>query len=303
MQFLIFLFVLIGCSSPPLEKQFTVSGTAMKMPYHVIIGHGLTQSEKESVRNTISKVFERTNSLYNHWNPDSELSKWNRKELKDPSHLQSIFEEVTSLCELTSGLYDPTIHSTFLYWKTHLTAGEIPTKESLKKSKDLQINLDGMIKGKTVDWLVEALQELGYENLFVDWSGDMKISGTHPEGRPWRIRVKYSDSAKIIELYGEMAVATSGSYEKYWQLGTETYSHFIDPTTLNLIPHSAQDYVSATIISPSCALSDSLATTAMLFKKKDEAEAYLDSLELPLQYILLSKDEFNRQFTYDEGNE
>ena len=56
-------------------------------------------------------------------------------------------------------------------------------------------------------------------------------------------------------------MATSGSYNNYFNFEGINYSHIIDPESGYPIKH---DLVSATIVTKSCAFADAVATTVMI---------------------------------------
>jgi thiamine biosynthesis lipoprotein len=107
------------------------------------------------------------------------------------------------------------------------------------------------------------LQNLGVTSGIVNAAGDLVTWGTQPNGKPWTIAI--ADPDKSITPFStlnisNMAIATSGNYEKYVMIGGRKYSHTIDPKTG--LPVAGIKSVS--IISPSAELADAMATPVMV---------------------------------------
>jgi len=71
-----------------------------------------------------------------------------------------------------------------------------------------------------------------------------------------------------------MAVVTSGSYQRYYTVDGVRYHHIISPVTL----YPENLYVSVTILSPDSALADAL-STALFNMKREDGLALIDSLD------------------------
>ncbi len=79
-------------------------------------------------------------------------------------------------------------------------------------------------------------------------------------GQPWRTGVRHPRKDELLETLevADRAVATSGDYEKFFEVDGKRYSHIIDPRTGYPVSGGV---ISATIISPrSCLEADALAT-------------------------------------------
>jgi thiamine biosynthesis lipoprotein len=97
----------------------------------------------------------------------------------------------------------------------------------------------------------------------VNASGDLAVWGIQPDGRPWTIGVVHPDASDQPFSYmqlSNMAVATSGNYEKYILVGGKKYSHTIDPRTG--LPVAG--IKSVTIITPYAEIADAMATPVMI---------------------------------------
>ena len=280
----------------------------MTIDYSIIIGHELTTQQKNTVEAVIKATFLETDRLYNKWNPQSELSLLNRSPAHSPiplsPELESLLLTTNSIVELTQGRFDPTIEPLQQLWKTCFNQNREPSPQELSliipsigwhhiqidhhtftKDHDLvSLDLGGIAKGYCVDLLVKRIKDQGFDNIFVEWGGEISTRGQHPEGRPWRIFISaFGDSDPDHALstlnLKDQAIATSGDYLQNWKINQTTYYHIIDPFQLK--PRQIQQTApaSVSVLASSCAFADGLATAAMMFSTVQEAEAWATQLK------------------------
>ena len=127
------------------------------------------------------------------------------------------------------------------------------------KHKGMRIGFGGIGKGYAADKARTLLKEMGVGAGIVNASGDMAVWGQQPDGRPWTVGIADPNNAHQIFSYleiSDMAVATSGNYEKFVFIDGEKYSHTIDPKTG--LP--VRGIKSVTIFSPMAEVADAMAT-------------------------------------------
>lgn len=94
------------------------------------------------------------------------------------------------------------------------------------------IDLGGIAKGYAVDRAVAVLRRHGVENAIVTAGGDMRVIG-NKGGKPWRIGVQHPrDKAKAVamsEVTGDLAISTSGDYERFFTHNGVRYHHLLNP--------------------------------------------------------------------------
>jgi len=135
------------------------------------------------------------------------------------------------------------------------------------KREGMRLGFGGIGKGYAADKAMHLLKRLGIESGIVNAAGDLVTWGTQLDGSPWTIGI--ADPNQKTKPFSalnisNMAIATSGSYEKYAIIGGKKYSHTIDPKTG--LPVSGIKSVS--IICPSAELADALATPVMVMGTK-----------------------------------
>jgi thiamine biosynthesis lipoprotein len=127
------------------------------------------------------------------------------------------------------------------------------------KKPGMRIGFGGIGKGYAAEKAKQLLQQLGVENGIVNASGDLTAWGVQPDGKPWTIGIAHPDVADLPFSYlniSNMAIATSGNYEKFILIGGKKYSHTINPRTG--LPVTG--IKSVTIICPNAEMADAMAT-------------------------------------------
>ncbi len=131
------------------------------------------------------------------------------------------------------------------------------------KEEGMRIGFGGIGKGYAAERAKQVLKENGVKSGIVNAAGDLSAWGRQPDGKEWTIGIADPDSARHPFSYiniTDMAVATSGNYEKFVMIGGKKYSHTIDPKTG--LP--VQGIKSVTIISPNAEIADAMATPVMI---------------------------------------
>lgn len=98
----------------------------------------------------------------------------------------------------------------------------------------MEIDLGGIGKEYAADRAAQICVSLGVQHGLVNLGGDIAIAGPQPDGSPWRIGVRdpRTPEAAIATLFEEAGgVATSGDYERFWEIGGRRYGHILNPLT------------------------------------------------------------------------
>lgn len=127
------------------------------------------------------------------------------------------------------------------------------------KEAGMRIGFGGIGKGYAAEMAKALLIKEGVKSGIVNASGDLTTWGNQPNGKPWTIGIVDPSHKNHPFSYVDvtnMAVATSGNYEKYIQIDGVKYSHTINPKTG--LPVTG--IKSVTIISPNAEIADAMAT-------------------------------------------
>jgi thiamine biosynthesis lipoprotein len=123
----------------------------------------------------------------------------------------------------------------------------------------MRVHLGGIGKGFAVDRGVRLLRSRGLADFMIQSGGDMYIAGRHGD-RPWRIGIRDPrgpDGATFATLQiTDVAVGTSGDYERFFIKDGRRYHHLLDPDT----GQPARAARSVTVIAPRAVTADALGT-------------------------------------------
>jgi thiamine biosynthesis lipoprotein len=135
------------------------------------------------------------------------------------------------------------------------------------KEKGMRIGFGGIGKGYAAEKAKAVMREIGVKSGLVNASGDLTTWGYQPGGKPWTIGIVDPDApGTVIGVLDitDMAVATSGNYEKYALIDGKRYSHTINPRTG--LPVTG--IKSVTIVCPYAEIADAMATPVMVMGVK-----------------------------------
>ena len=220
----------------------------------------------------------------------SELARINREAHQQPvktsDELYELINRSIGFSELTQGAFDITFASVgFLY---DYRRGKRPDQTQLQAAAGLisyqnlvmnaeartigftrrgvRIDLGGIAKGYAVDRCVQLLQARDIRNALVTAGGDSRMIGDR-WGRPWTIGVRdprRKDEVVALLPLKDVAVSTSGDYERYFDDQGVRYHHIIDPKSGD----SARELQSVTIIGPDATTTDALSTSVFVLGRE-----------------------------------
>src|ERR1700743_3313088 len=186
------------------------------------------------------------------------------------------------ISELTQGAFDITYGSIDKrLWNFDQNMTSLPDKETAKKmvrlvnfrnivmdeenstvflrEKGMRIGFGGIGKGYAAERAKQVMKEQGVVSGVVNASGDMSAWGLQPSGEKWTVGIVNPNFSHDIFSYmtlTDMAVATSGNYEKFIIVDGKKYSHTINPRTG--LPVTG--IKSVTIITTNAEIADAMAT-------------------------------------------
>lgn len=137
----------------------------------------------------------------------------------------------------------------------------------------MELDFGGFGKEYAADCAAAVLQGQGVAHGYVNLGGDIRVLGPQPDGQPWTVgiqnpRVSNSLIASIAVSGG--AIATSGDYERFFELDGRRYCHIFHPRSGWPVAY----WRSVSVQAGSALHAGSLATVAML--KEAQALAFLD---------------------------
>lgn len=266
-----------------------------------VLGH-----DEELAHESIDKAFGRieyVDALMNNYDNSSDLSVLNRQGYITDANpdLVYVINRSAYYSETSQGAFDISIQPLLDLWKSKFSPGGTnapPTGEEINETlklvdhsaiiienrnitlgEGMKLTLGGVAKGYAVDLAVESLLEDGIESGFVNAGGDGRYIGTKAGDIPWKVGLQNpekSEEAIAVMDIEDMAVATSGNYERYFNEAAKV-SHISDPRT----GYPSQSLMSATVIAGSAMDADAFATALFVLGEEDGMEMIekLDGVE------------------------
>ena len=150
----------------------------------------------------------------------------------------------------------------------------------------MELDFGGVGKEYAVDRATTLAINRGISGGLVNLGGDVRVFGKRPDGAPWSIGIvhprRMGESIAQRPLKSG-ALATSGDYERFFEINGRRYSHILDPFTGWPPEHT---FHSVSITHDSCLIAGSISTIAML-KGEEGGLAYVKKMRAP--YMVVSQ--------------
>ncbi|MCR5123387.1 MAG: FAD:protein FMN transferase [Ruminococcus sp.] len=267
--------VLTSCGNHSADEQVSRSVFAMDT-YMTVTAFG--ENAADAVTESIEEIA-RLDKLWNINDPDSDFSRINCGGEVTVSHdTAELISFALDMNEKTGGALDITLLPVLREWG--FTTGEyhVPNDETISAlleytgsdkvkvsgdtvsvEKGIMITPGAVAKGITGDIISEIMRENGVSSAIIDLGGNIQTVGQKPDGSEWKIGLKDPRGQGIfgtVEI-SDMAVVTSGGYERFFEQDGETYWHILDPKTGR---PARSGVISATVIGGEGSLCDALST-------------------------------------------
>ena len=287
------IFTFISCAhSPrnlePIERVQFQMGT-----YASVLIYGGNDRDVDAA---FAKIKELDN-LLSDYNPKSEISEINnmageRAVRVNPQVIQ-ILQIAKTIATETDGVFDPTIGAltigVYRFGRESEVEPDIADIDKAKslvnyndlviegdnvylKNKGMMIDLGAIGKGYAVEQAVSVLKARGVKTGVVSISGDIKVFGNEAE-----IAITNPENKGAIATFTtkteDLAISTSGSYERSVTIDGDVYHHLIVPES----GRPGSDFLSLTVVmEDGSTLADAYAT-ALFIMGQDKALEFLDN--------------------------
>ncbi|HDP75163.1 MAG TPA: FAD:protein FMN transferase [Bacteroidales bacterium] len=177
---------------------------------------------------------------------------------------------------------------------------------TLKKDDSrIQIDVNAIAKGYTVDVIGMYLESKGIRHYLVEVGGEITALGKNSKGTDWVVGIDKPVESALpgeniqakISFSGGYGLATSGNYRKFIEVNGQKYAHTINPRTgfpeLNSL-------LSATVVAPTAAEADALAT-AFMVNGLDWSKNFVANSNDIDAYLVYSDSLGNYQVWMNEG--
>lgn len=224
------------------------------------------------------------------WKPDSDLMCVNRAPVGEwvsvPPELMEVLARGLEIGRLSDGAFDIGMGDVVTAWgfgpqhadpqamrvalgRAHALAHEVLELDGdalrVRKHAPMTLDLAGIAKGYVVDRMMAVLGRFGITDALVGLDGEMRACGQRSDGRLWTVALERPDFEEraplsILEL-ADCAVATSGDYRHWLDVGGRRLSHTMDPARGGPATGSP---ASVTVLGESCMDADAWATALMV---------------------------------------
>lgn len=229
----------------------------------------------------------RLEKLMNRFDANSQLSLVNRTAAKEPVKVDpalfDILQKSIYYSKLTDGAFDITVGPLVDMWRKCAEANSMPSEQELADVKKIigydkiildanncsvklaaegmRLDLGGIAKGFAADKAVAIMKNCGAAGGLVDLGGQIGCFGSTQTGGKWLIGIrnpsKDAENKILMKLeLTDMAVSTSGNYERFYKIAGKKFSHIFNPQT-----ETSADIISSdTVICPDGTQADALST-------------------------------------------
>lgn len=143
----------------------------------------------------------------------------------------------------------------------------------------MRLDVGAVAKGYAAQKICGELREAGVTSALLSIGGNVQTIGQRGDGKPWRVGVQNPDTTSrqsylhVVKLE-DMALVTSGSYQRFYEVDGVRYHHIIDPDTR--MPKRL--YGGVTILCPDGSAADALSTAVFNMELEDGLQL-IESLE------------------------
>jgi thiamine biosynthesis lipoprotein len=242
-------------------------------------------------KDSLSKAFkialdeiDRVEQLISSWINTSSISKINQASgvspVSIPEELYQLLKFSKEIHSLTQGAYDLTIKPALNIWDWR--SGVIPSKNQLSIAKNLvgfknvifndstlsvflpkkgmSLDLGGIGKGYASWKVAETWREAGVKSGVINAGGDLYVFGNACSSKSWDVSIRNPFKKNEI-IYTvkqtDISIATSGDYERFFEIDSVRYSHILNPKTCKPVKR----VTSVTVFAENPTLADALATS------------------------------------------
>jgi thiamine biosynthesis lipoprotein len=251
------IVVIILCASAgqwPLQR-FELKGFAQGTTYSIIY-YAADSIVSTMQTDSLLQRFDRSVSLYN---PNSLISQFNNsaKGVYIDEPFRVLITRSVRINRATGGLVDPTVKPLVDAWGFGVMKPvRYPGKEEIKillrnvgidkiylkgrylykRSSGVQLDLNGIAQGYSVDLLALLLERYHINNYLIELGGELRVKGHKPGNVPFTVGIEGisgndldPDPMRKLIKPGNGAVTTSGNYRKHHEAGGKQVSHLMNP--------------------------------------------------------------------------
>ena len=261
----------------------------------------------------LAAAVEQVDQQMSPWKPDSDLMRLNRAAVGEwvdlPAEMLEVLDGALEVNRLSNGAFDPCAGALVDAWGFGAVR-DTPDAQSIQRAREgltpathtaldlekpagrvrkrfaLQVDLCGIAKGHAVDRMAIVLNRHGVRHALASLDGELRAVGAQADGAPWAVAIERPEPGRravhaVLELE-DLAVATSGDYRRYLEVGGARLAHTMDTRRKAPVRNAV---ASVTVLAPDCMRADAWAT-ALLVAGPEEGLALAQRMRMDVLYLL-----------------
>ena len=302
------LLALAGCQKAPEPVEFTTFAMDTVMNFTL---YGEKKQAVDTVKPLLAGGVSALDKILSATEEGSDIARLNRRGTGGVgAETAEVLAKALELCEATGGALDITAYPAVKSWGFTQEEHRVPSPAELAELTEkidytavslegdvvtlpagMEIDLGAVAKGFAGDWLAEQARGAGVASALLDLGQSTIVAvGTKPGGSPWRIGIRDPAAEAgyfaVVEL-ADMAMGTSGGYQRYFEQDGVTYWHILDPDTA---APARSGLASVTVVAPSAMDCDGLSTALFVMGLEEGAQFWRDHPELKFEAIFVTED-------------
>ena len=304
------IFAFAGCEKEPEKLEFTTLGmdTVMNFTFYTQ-DREKTSAEYQEIATDLGSL-ELTLSATQEESDVFRINQADGQPVELRSWTARLLSQALELCEATGGALDITAYPAVKAWGFTGEEHRVPSSDELAElaakinytavqlegdkvilPAGMELDLGAVAKGFAGDVLAQNVRNSVYiTSALLDLGQSTIVAvGTKPGGSPWRIGVQDPGGEGyfgVVEL-ADMAMGTSGGYQRYFEQDGVTYWHILDPDTA---APARSGLASVTVVSPSALTCDGLSTALFVMGLEGGTQFWREHPELEFEAVFVTED-------------
>ncbi|HEY0959645.1 MAG TPA: FAD:protein FMN transferase [Novosphingobium sp.] len=242
-------------------------------------------SPPDRIAEGVQAVLNRVVMQMSQWEPESDISRFNRSApscwVMLPPEFVTVLETALAISAKSGGAFDPAMGALTDMWGFGPARPPVRTPDAetitlamaargtveldslglrARRTGKARLDFSGIAKGYGVDLVAEWLLAQGVRHFLIEVGGELRGHGLRPDRQPWWADIELPPGVTLPPLrvaLHEMAIATSGDYRRWLDVDGRRHSHSIDPRNGQPIANGVR---SVTVLHSRCMLADAWAT-------------------------------------------
>ena len=262
-----------------MMRKFIYQFEAMSTSCELFL-YATQKQHADSAAQAVLKETKRLEAKYNYYDEHSYLSQINSRVIQTlDGESKTLLQRAKQYYKCTNGIFDITVATLKTLYQEECTVEALEKRkiELLKftgcehfeikretirfDNPHTKIDLGGFVKEYAVDRAVYILKKEKITAALVNYGGDIYALGQKPDGTSFRVGIKDPDNRSLhvdeVTLQ-DQALTTSASYERYYTVAQQQFSHIISKGNVSSTARSV------TVISHNCVESGVYSTALMV---------------------------------------